>query len=175
MNGYYCWNRQLQDAFGRGHTRLKMPSVRHFLWFEIPHQQQNEKSIFHFLSVSQSYLPPKSLLPHTLLATTIVGKLQAWLIISVKVHNKKEIRETELCQKKDGARTMGVVIFVKHSWRRIRKPLQSNNQDLGVALALYIVYPAILWLLIDKFHGKCGFETYEIKQEAIAANNAVFL
>eukprot|EP00531_Pseudo-nitzschia_arenysensis_P011533 CAMPEP_0116145098 /NCGR_PEP_ID=MMETSP0329-20121206/16391_1 /TAXON_ID=697910 /ORGANISM="Pseudo-nitzschia arenysensis, Strain B593" /LENGTH=217 /DNA_ID=CAMNT_0003640639 /DNA_START=90 /DNA_END=743 /DNA_ORIENTATION=- len=70
---------------------------------------------------------------------------------------------------------MGAIIFVKHFWRRIRKPLQSNNQDLGVALALYIVYPAILWLLIDKFHGICGFETYEIKQEAIAANNAVFL
>ena len=70
---------------------------------------------------------------------------------------------------------MGVVIFVKYIWKRISKPLSSNNQDIGVALALYAIYPAILWLLIDKFHGICGFETYQIKQEAIAANNAVFL
>jgi hypothetical protein len=70
---------------------------------------------------------------------------------------------------------MGVVVFVKHVRKRISKPLSSNNQDVGVAIALYVVYPAILWLLIDKFHGICGFETYAIKQEAIAANNAVFL
>lgn len=70
---------------------------------------------------------------------------------------------------------MGIVVFGKHAWRRISKPLSSNSQDMGVAIALYVVYPAILWLLIDKFHGICGFETYEIKQEAIAANNAVFL
>lgn len=70
---------------------------------------------------------------------------------------------------------MGIIIFGKHAWRRISKPLSSNSQDMGVAIALYVVYPAILWLLIDKFHGICGFETYEIKQEAIAANNAVFL
>ena len=70
---------------------------------------------------------------------------------------------------------MGLIIFAKHIRRRMSKPLQSNNQDLGVAIALYVVYPAILWLLIDKFHGICGLETYEIKQEAIAANNAVFL
>jgi hypothetical protein len=70
---------------------------------------------------------------------------------------------------------MGIVVFVKHAWNRISKPLSSNNQDIGVALALYAVYPAILWLLIDKFHGVCGFETYQQKEDAIAANNAVFL
>jgi len=70
---------------------------------------------------------------------------------------------------------MGVIVFVKHVRKRISNPLSSNNQDIGVAIALYVVYPAILWLLIDKFHGICGFETYAIKQEAIAANNAVFL
>jgi len=70
---------------------------------------------------------------------------------------------------------MGVVLFLNHVRKRISEPLSSNNQDLGVAIALYAVYPAILWLLIDKFHGICGFETYQIKQEAIAANNAVFL
>jgi len=70
---------------------------------------------------------------------------------------------------------MGLILFVKHIKKRISKPLSSNNQDLGVAIALYAVYPAILWLLIDKFHGICGFETYQVKQEAIAANNAVFI
>jgi len=70
---------------------------------------------------------------------------------------------------------MGVLVFLNHARKRISKPLSSNNQDIGVAIALYAVYPAILWLLIDKFHGICGFETYQIKQEAIAANNAVFL
>ena len=70
---------------------------------------------------------------------------------------------------------MGVILFINHSRKRISKPLSSNNQDMGVAIALYAVYPAILWLLIDKFHGICGLETYQIKQEAIAANNAVFL
>jgi len=70
---------------------------------------------------------------------------------------------------------MGVIIFVKHVWERIRQPLASDNQDMGVALALYFVYPAILWLLIDKFHGICGFESYVVKQEAIAANNAIFI
>lgn len=70
---------------------------------------------------------------------------------------------------------MGVVTFVKHIRERINKPISSNNQDVGVAIALYVVYPAILWLLIDKFHGICGFEAYQIKQEAIAANNSVFL
>ena len=70
---------------------------------------------------------------------------------------------------------MGVVQFVRHVWKRIEKPLSSNNQDVGVAIALYAVYPAILWLLIDKFHGICGYESYAIKAEAIAANNSVFL
>jgi len=70
---------------------------------------------------------------------------------------------------------MGVILFVNHVKKRMSKPLSSNNQDLGVAIALYAVYPAILWLLIDKFHGLCGFETYKVKQEAIAANNAIFL
>jgi len=70
---------------------------------------------------------------------------------------------------------MGVIVLVKHIWKRISKPLSSNNQDIGVAIALYAVYPAILWLLIDKFHGICGHDTYAIKQEAIAANNSIFL
>uniref|UniRef100_A0A7S4A9P8 Uncharacterized protein n=1 Tax=Pseudo-nitzschia australis TaxID=44445 RepID=A0A7S4A9P8_9STRA len=70
---------------------------------------------------------------------------------------------------------MGVITLVEYIRKRIRKPLSSGNQDLGVALALYAVYPAILWLLIDKFHGICGTETYAVKHEAVAANNAVFV
>eukprot|EP00536_Pseudo-nitzschia_multiseries_P004695 jgi/Psemu1/285279/fgenesh1_pg.79_\ len=66
-------------------------------------------------------------------------------------------------------------MFVKYVVNRVQRALSSGNQDMGVALALYVVYPAILWLIIDKFHGVCGFETYAAKQEAIAANKSVFL
>mmetsp|Transcript_4023 Transcript_4023/g.6334 ORF Transcript_4023/g.6334 Transcript_4023/m.6334 type:complete len:213 (+) Transcript_4023:172-810(+) len=69
---------------------------------------------------------------------------------------------------------MGLVVFVTYVWERIKRSLM-NGQDIGVALALYFVYPAILWLLIDKFHGICGPETYLQKAEAIAANNSVFI
>ncbi|MGK3747338.1 MAG: hypothetical protein ACI90V_014202 [Bacillariaceae sp.] len=70
---------------------------------------------------------------------------------------------------------MGVIVLVRYIWKRISKPLSNNNQDIGVAIALYAVYPAILWLLIDKFHGVCGPDTYVRKKEAIDANNSVFL
>jgi hypothetical protein len=70
---------------------------------------------------------------------------------------------------------MGVIVLVRYIWKRISKPLSNGNQDIGVAIALYAVYPAILWLLIDKFHGVCGPSTYVQKKEAIDANNSVFL
>ncbi len=69
---------------------------------------------------------------------------------------------------------MGFVIFATYIWERLQKP-SLNHQDIGVALALYVVYPAILWLLIDKFHGICGKDTYLQKHEAIAANNTIFV
>jgi hypothetical protein len=69
---------------------------------------------------------------------------------------------------------MGVVVFVTYIWDRIRKP-DLNNQDVAVSVALYFIYPAILWLLIDKFHGICGPDTYIQKAEAVAANNAIFM
>jgi hypothetical protein len=69
---------------------------------------------------------------------------------------------------------MGLVVFATYIWDRLRKPSMSS-QDIGVSLALYAVYPAILWLLIDKFHGICGKDTYLQKHEAIAANHAIFL
>mmetsp|Transcript_10297 Transcript_10297/g.24546 ORF Transcript_10297/g.24546 Transcript_10297/m.24546 type:complete len:216 (-) Transcript_10297:785-1432(-) len=68
---------------------------------------------------------------------------------------------------------MGITMFINYTSTRVRKAVSSGNQDLGVALALYVVYPAILWLLIDKFHGVCGLDTYDAKQEAIAANKSV--
>eukprot|EP00537_Pseudo-nitzschia_pungens_P003823 CAMPEP_0172363354 /NCGR_PEP_ID=MMETSP1060-20121228/6742_1 /TAXON_ID=37318 /ORGANISM="Pseudo-nitzschia pungens, Strain cf. cingulata" /LENGTH=211 /DNA_ID=CAMNT_0013086081 /DNA_START=177 /DNA_END=812 /DNA_ORIENTATION=- len=64
-------------------------------------------------------------------------------------------------------------MFINYTSTRVRKAVSSGNQDLGVALALYVVYPAILWLLVDKFHGVCGLDTYAAKQEAIAANKSV--
>eukprot|EP00934_Nitzschia_sp_Nitz4_P003441 Nitzschia sp. Nitz4//scaffold34_size148208//39845//40561//NITZ4_002970-RA/size148208-processed-gene-0.36-mRNA-1//-1//CDS//3329548765//3431//frame0 len=51
----------------------------------------------------------------------------------------------------------------------------TNSNDLILSLGLYVIYPAILYLLIDKFHGVCGPETFLKKAEAIAACNAVFL
>ncbi|KAG7338866.1 hypothetical protein IV203_028830 [Nitzschia inconspicua] len=69
---------------------------------------------------------------------------------------------------------MGLGIFLRHVKDRLTQPLM-NSQDMGVALALYLVYPAILWLLIDKFHGICGAAAYARKAEAVAANDAVFL
>jgi len=70
---------------------------------------------------------------------------------------------------------MGITMFINYTSTRVRKAVSSGNQDLGVALALYVVYPAILWLLVDKFHGVCGLDTYAAKQEAIAANKSVVL
>lgn len=69
---------------------------------------------------------------------------------------------------------MGFGIFLRHVQDRLSQPLL-NSQDTGVALALYVVYPAILWLLIDKFHGICGAAAYAQKAEAVAANNTLFL
>lgn len=51
----------------------------------------------------------------------------------------------------------------------------TNANDLILSLGLYVIYPAILFLLIDKFHGVCGAAFYLRKAEAIAANNSVFL
>jgi hypothetical protein len=50
-----------------------------------------------------------------------------------------------------------------------------THQDAATALALYFVYPAILYLLIDKFHGLCGHEKYIEKAEAIAVNEAFYI
>ena len=69
---------------------------------------------------------------------------------------------------------MGLSVFGSYVWDRVHKH-SLNQQDMTTALALYVVYPAILYLLIDKFHGICGAERYLQKAEAIAANNSVFM
>lgn len=51
----------------------------------------------------------------------------------------------------------------------------TNANDLILSLGLYVIYPAILFLLIDKFHGVCGAAFFLRKKEAIAANNSIFL
>ena len=71
---------------------------------------------------------------------------------------------------------MGVIAFCKYSFLLVNAFIDiSNTNDLVLALGLYVIYPAILYLLIDKFHGVCGPETYLKKVEAIDACNSVFL
>jgi hypothetical protein len=69
---------------------------------------------------------------------------------------------------------MGLVIFATYFWSRIQR-CSMTHQDAATALALYFVYPAILYLLIDKFHGLCGHEKYIEKAEAIAVNEAFYI
>jgi hypothetical protein len=71
---------------------------------------------------------------------------------------------------------MGVVDFCKYAFLLVNTYIDvTNSNDLVLSLGLYLIYPAILYLLIDKFHGVCGPETYLKKAEAIAACNSVFL
>lgn len=71
---------------------------------------------------------------------------------------------------------MGVVAFCKYTFLLVNTYIDvTNSNDLVLSLGLYVIYPAILYLLIDKFHGVCGPETYLKKAEAIAACNSVFL
>jgi hypothetical protein len=71
---------------------------------------------------------------------------------------------------------MGVVAFCKYTFLLVNTYIDvTNSNDLVLSLGLYLIYPAILYLLIDKFHGVCGPETYLKKAEAIAACNSVFL
>lgn len=71
---------------------------------------------------------------------------------------------------------MGAITFCKYCLLLVNAFIDiSNSNDLVLSLGLYVIYPAILYLLIDKFHGVCGPETYLRKVEAIGACNAVFL
>ncbi len=71
---------------------------------------------------------------------------------------------------------MGVTAFCKYSFLLVNTFIDvTNSNDLVLSLGLYVIYPAILYLLIDKFHGVCGPETYLKKAEAIDACNSIFL
>ena len=71
---------------------------------------------------------------------------------------------------------MGVVAFCKYSILLVNTFIDvTDSNDLVLSLGLYVIYPAILYLLIDKFHGVCGRDTYMKKSEAIAACNSIFL
>lgn len=71
---------------------------------------------------------------------------------------------------------MGVVAFCKYSVLLVNTFIDvTNSNDLVLSLGLFVIYPAILYLLIDKFHGVCGPETYLKKAEAIDACNSIFL
>ena len=71
---------------------------------------------------------------------------------------------------------MGVVAFCKYSILLVNTFIDvTDSNDLVLSLGLYVIYPAILYLLIDKFHGVCGRDTYMKKAEAIDACNSIFL
>eukprot|EP00980_Cylindrotheca_fusiformis_P015389 scaffold4329_cov115-Cylindrotheca_fusiformis.AAC.6 len=44
-----------------------------------------------------------------------------------------------------------------------------SREDLQVSLALYVLYPALLWLFLNVFHGVCGIEAYKQKKEGVEA------
>jgi hypothetical protein len=71
---------------------------------------------------------------------------------------------------------MGVIAFCKYSILLVNTFIDvTDSNDLVLSLGLYVIYPAILYLLIDKFHGVCGRDTYLKKAEAIDACNSIFL
>lgn len=71
---------------------------------------------------------------------------------------------------------MGISAFCKYSILLVNTFIDvTDSNDLVLSLGLYVIYPAILYLLIDKFHGVCGRDTYMKKAEAIDACNSIFL
>ena len=70
----------------------------------------------------------------------------------------------------------GIVPFVKFAWTLGRTFYDTSDpNDVAVSLALYVVYPSILWLLLDKFHGVCGPAKWQEKIESIYACKSLFL
>ena len=65
------------------------------------------------------------------------------------------------------------IVFVRYLIYLIRRPSMSR-QDLLVAASLFVIYPGLLWLFLNVFHGICGIETYNQKIEAIAACKGVY-
>jgi hypothetical protein len=70
----------------------------------------------------------------------------------------------------------GIIVFFKFVASLLQTYWSvSDSNDIAVSLGLYVVYPAVLWLLLDKFHGLCGKEAYLQKEEALAACKSLFL
>lgn len=49
-----------------------------------------------------------------------------------------------------------------------------SREDLQVSLALFVLYPALLWVFLNVFHGFCGIETYQKKLEAVEACKSIY-
>lgn len=64
-------------------------------------------------------------------------------------------------------------IFVRYLWSLLKRRSMSR-EDFQVSLALFILYPALLWLFLNVFHGLCGLETYDNKVEAIQACKSLY-
>jgi hypothetical protein len=64
-------------------------------------------------------------------------------------------------------------VFVRYMWSLIKRPSMSR-EDLQVSLALFALYPALLWVFLNVFHGFCGVETYERKLEAVEACKSIY-
>ena len=70
----------------------------------------------------------------------------------------------------------GVAVFFKYVAGLLQTYFRtSDSNDIALSLGLYLVYPAIMWLLLDKFHGLCGKEKYVRKMEAVAACQSLFV
>ena len=64
-------------------------------------------------------------------------------------------------------------IFVRYIFTLLKRRSMSR-EDLQVSLALFVLYPALLWLFLNVFHGLCGIETYNSKLEAIQACKSLY-
>ncbi|CAJ1934421.1 unnamed protein product [Cylindrotheca closterium] len=64
-------------------------------------------------------------------------------------------------------------VFIRYLWSLMKRRSMSR-EDFQVSLALYVLYPALLWLFLNVFHGLCGLETYDNKVEAIQACKSLY-
>lgn len=64
-------------------------------------------------------------------------------------------------------------VFFHYIWYLVRRPSMSKD-DLKVSLLLFLLYPALLWLFLNVFHGFCGMEVYAKKLEAVQACKGVY-
>jgi hypothetical protein len=67
-----------------------------------------------------------------------------------------------------------IITFVRYIVY-LTKRRSMSLQDLKISLALYFIYPALLWLFLNVFHGFCGMDTYTEKVEAIQACQHIYI